>query len=214
MKEDNPKENEQLTPVVTSEKQVKQVSTQKEIEQDKETLIGFLIKQSDALAEEALRKKKARDDEKIRFINGMQISLNEIRNIIVATALPYSPMFPNDVDFYKEIYRLYGWDDKDPNEYIKPACVAKLTNAIIYGRFSKDVLPTLQVLNGVLPNSWIRGYKHFQFLNTEGQKQLIEFRDEAIKVMKICKNMHEFRIKYAQMYGVPYNYQQNLFETN
>lgn len=211
-KEKSQEIDEQVIPVPqTSENQ--EAKTAEDSVESKQSLMEALTQKSDTFAKESARKKRESEKEKIKFfLKGREISLREIKELIVANALPYSPKFPNEVPFYKEIFRLYSWDDKNPNDYIKPASVAKLTNRIIYGRFPKDVLPSLQILNGYLPGSWIRGYKNFQFLNEDGQKLVVKFRDEAIKIMETCNTMHEFRIKFSQPpYNVPYAYIKSMF---
>ncbi len=182
-------------------------------EQEKQSLMDLLTDKANAFAIESRKKQREREAEKVKFLlKGKEISLKEIREVVIANARPYAPMFPNENSFYKEIYRLMKWEDLDHTKYTKPRSVAKLTLKIIYGRFPKDVLQSIQVLNNYLPNCWIRGYKNFQFLNDDGQKQVLKFRDESIKVMETCETMHDFRIKFSkEPYNIPYTYTKGLF---
>jgi len=41
-------------------------------------------------------------------------------------------------------------------------------------------------------------------LTLEGQAKLVQYRDEAVTLMKACTSMYEFRQKMLQKYGVPY----------
>lgn len=176
-------------------------------------LTGLLIQKTDELAKEAQKRKQAREREEIELRSGIKISIQGIRDFIIANARPYSPMFPNTNPFFPEMYRLNGWNDRDPHEWIKPLQVPNWLNEIIYGRFPKDVLPSIQILNPYLPGLCIRGYKNFQFLNEQGLSLVVQFRDEAVNVMQSCSTWHEFRMRFSQApYNVPYTYQQGLYE--
>lgn len=178
-------------------------------EENKQALVDALIRQTDEYAIEALRLRKQRESEKIKLIGGAEISIKEIKEFVVANAQPYQPLFRNDIPFFSEIYRLNGWVDRDPTEWIKPLPVPEWINELIYNRFPPHVLPALQVLNRYLPGLCVRGYKHFQFLNEDGQRQVMAFRDEAISVMQKFDTWHEFRLEFVK-YGVPYTYQGSL----
>ncbi len=197
-----------------SDQQIPKPETSSVPIQNKQSLVDMLTQGAENFAQESTKKKRESEYEKVKFmLNGKEISLKEIRELVASKVMPYFPIFPNDIPFYKEIYRLMGWHDLDPNKFTKPRSVANLTLAIIYKRFPADVLASIHVLNGYLPNCWVREYKNFQFLNEEGQRQVKVFRDEAIEVMKTCETMHEFRIKMNTLYKVPYSYQlKNLFE--
>ena len=177
----------------------------------KQLLIDALEKQSNEFAEEALIKKIERENEKIKFIGGAEFSLNEIKNIVNPHPQGYDPIFPNTVAYYTEIYRLNKWDDLNPHDFIKPACVAGWTDALIYNRFPKEVLPAIQVLNSTVMG-FIRLYKHYQFLTEEGLLMAINYRNEAIEVMKGCNTWHQFRLEMKNKHDVPYIYQKNMFE--
>lgn len=211
MKETNQTTGTQITiefPMTT--KVSKPVSSKVE---NKLALIDALTTQSDEMALESARLRRQREDEKIKFIGGAEISIREIKDFIATNALPYVPKFPNSNPFFSEMYRLNKWDDLDPDEWIKPLQVPNWINEIIYGRFSKEILPSLQILNPYLPGMCVRGYKNFQFLNENGQKLLEQYRDECVEVMKTCTTWHEFRLKYSQLYKQQYVYQESFLET-
>jgi len=193
-----------------SDKLNKEIGEVKYTQEAKQALIEALEKESDEFAKEALRKKNERENEKIKFIGGAEFSLNEIKNLVIPYPQGYDPIFHNKIAFYTEIYRLNKWDDLNPHEFIKPACVAGWTDALIYDRFPKEVLPAIQVLNSTVMG-FIRLHKHYQYLTEEGLSMAIKYRDEAIHVMKTCKTWHEFRLEMTK-HGVPYVYQKNMFE--
>ena len=204
-----PKEKEQPMKTANAANENNSIIKPQEKHEVKQTLIDALYQLTDQEAREAKRKRKERIESQKIIINGFETSVKEMRDYLVANALPYSPMFPNDNPFFKEIYRLNKWTDRDPNEWIKPLQVPNWINLLIYNRFPPGVLPALQVLNQYIPGMCIRGYKHFQFLNEEGQRQVEKFRDEAIAVMEKCDTWHEFRIRMANDHGVRYSYYAN-----
>ncbi len=180
----------------------------KETEQDRGAIISFLTQQSDELAKEAAVRKKKRDNEKIQFIGGMNLTIKEVGKVTCTIAAPYEPLFPNEVPFFKQMYKLLGWTDMDPNSYFKPSIVGYYVLVLIYRRFDKDVLQELRA--SAIPGG-VRLYKFFQFLNEEGQQKVIQHRDEALELMNECESWLEFRKKFANKYDQPFYTEQKLF---
>jgi hypothetical protein len=123
--------------------------------------------------------------------------LKEIEDVIASRLQEYCVMFVPA--YYKEIFRLNNWP-WDPAR--RPHIVAVWTNEIIYARFKKDVLPTLQTLNP-FTELGIRNYKHFQWLNEDGHKLLEGFILDAVRVMKTSSSWYEFRMKYGKEFNLP-----------
>lgn len=113
--------------------------------------------------------------------------------------------------YYLEIYRLKGWEVPDGKIYQKPWVVARYTNEVIYGRFTKDVLQMLQKLNPYV-SFCQRRHKHFQWLNSEGKEKVEGYIQDAIGVMEKCTTWYEFRVKHSLEFGV--TFQLDLFEDN
>lgn len=176
---------------------------------ERELLAGMLIHQTEEQTREAVERKKKRDEEEIELRSGEKISVALINNFVTALRQPYDPVFPNSIPFYKEIFRLNGWDHLNPSDFIKPAIVGNWTVEILYSRLGKDVFPAISVLNPALSNG-IRIHKCFQFLTEGGRAKFIRFRDEAIELMKKCSGWIEFRRLLFQEHGVPY--QANIFD--
>jgi len=180
------------------------------IKEERESLQLLLIQGTeDLIVDKGSDKYLDRLNEKVKLISGVEISLNEIRRVITANLQSHPSQFV--LDFYIEIYRLMGWKDRDPSSYIKPKEVADITNEVIYGRFSKDILPTLQQMNYYV-GFCVRAHRHYQFLNKDGIAQLSTYIDQAISTMKDCETYYQFRIKMFKEYGVPY--QTELFRKN
>lgn len=203
-----PAETKNLASPSSSIENLRKVEISQEEKLERSLLSGLLLQQTDNLNRQRLELKKQRDQEAIELIGGGTTSLGALKALIAAKRQPYEPRFPRSVPFFSEIYRLNDWQHLDPAEYIKPAEVAVWINELIYNRFSLEVLPTLRMFNPKRTGGG-RLYKHFQFLNAEGQAQLEQYRDEAIALMQTCFTWYEFRAKLYAAHGVPY--QVNLF---
>lgn len=77
--------------------------------------------------------------------------------------LSWTRRFPDE--FFKQIYRLHGWEFK-PGQAKRPQMIGHLINKLIYDKLPPGVLPELQKRNPPLPSGY-RRYKHFQFLTPE-----------------------------------------------
>jgi hypothetical protein len=181
-------------------KQIKQNEISKEAQAERQFLTGLLIEQTEELTKKAQQRKQERANEEFELRSGVKISIQKIQDFVTANTQPYEPKFPNDIPFFKEMFRLLSWTDKNPNDFTKPAVVGSFINEIIYQRFHRDVLPALQVM--AMPGG-VRMHKFFQFLTPEGQTKLEEYRDDAIRVMKTCTSWYEFRLKYAKEFNLP-----------
>jgi len=167
--------------------------------QERQLLSGLLIQGADHRAEAEARKRKQLAEE-IELLSGQKITLEKIRDVVTGLRQPYEPMFGNGIDFFRELYRLLGWTDKDPNSFNKPAIVGDYFNQLLYARFHQDVQPALHAL--AVPGG-IRRDKFFQYLTPAGHQKLLEYRDQAIALMKECTSWYEFRVKYGKKYGLP-----------
>jgi hypothetical protein len=174
--------------------------------QERQLLTGLLIHGADQRAE-AEASKRRRNAQEIELLSGKKITINQIEDMVTALRQPYTPMFGTTVSFFREMYRLLDWTDKDPDKFTKPAIVGEYINQIIYARFHKDVQPTLQAL--AVPGG-IRRDKFFQYLTIEGQQKLEQYRDEAIAMMKQCATWYEFRVKHGRSHQLPV--QKKMFE--
>lgn len=167
----------------------------------------LLIELTEKEVEEGKKLQRKRFEEEIELRNGEKTSLKKEEDIITLARQPYDAKFPNSIPFFKEMYRLLGWSDKDPGRFQKPKIVGKYLIELIYARFHSDVLPVLQTL--AMPGG-VRKDKFYQYLNEEGIRRLEQYRDDAIELMKSCKTWYEFRVKYGHLYHLPV--QKTLFE--
>jgi hypothetical protein len=149
-----------------------------------------------------------RDNEKHQLLNGTEFSLRQVKSFIQSKARPYSPMYR--LVFWREVFRIFDWPESEPSVYHKRREAAIFIKEVIYGRFDKGVLLSFHVLNpytGFIK----RNYKHFQFLTDDGIAQLAIIIDQAIKMMGECDTYYEFRERWFQTFGVPY--QIDIFKT-
>jgi len=175
------------------------------IKEDRKELQQLIIQLTDQKTEDRFSDKSLdRENEKIKLLNGNEITIGEIKRTIAERTKNYSPVFTHETEFYIEMYRLNNWNIEDAKKYIKKPVVGKYTNEIIYHRFSDGILPMLQKLNPYIGNSWIREYKHFQWLTDEAKNKVETFINESVEVMKTCDTWYEFRVKYFVLYKIPF----------
>lgn len=86
-----------------------------------------------------------------------------LEQYVQAELRPWTKMFPDE--FFREIYRLNGWDYK-PGSAKRPSVVGHMINKYIYKQLPPGVLEELQRLNPVGDNGR-RAHKHHQHV-TEG----------------------------------------------
>lgn len=189
-----------------------ELEKKRQIEEAKQFLMDSILEQTEKLtAKQAAKKSKEKEDEILHLLGGGSFSISQWKSFLTNHANQHPYLFPKDVPFYTEIYRLNKWDDLDPTAFTKPPAVALWTNLLIYGRFPKELLPAIQIMNPFVSGTCIRWDKNYNYLNDEGYKMAVKFRDQAIEVMKTCNTWHEFRLKMAKEHGVPYVYQNPMF---
>ncbi|MCR9228831.1 MAG: P63C domain-containing protein [Flavobacteriaceae bacterium] len=140
--------------------------------------------------------------EKFQLRNGKVSSLREVKDLIRDMAREYKPMFPNEKPFFSLMYKLNGWDDLNPNDFIKPPCCALYIKQYIYGRFDREILPSLLAKENPLISGYVKKYKLFQFLNDQGLLLLEGYIEDAIKVMRESKDWYDFELKYTSLYNL------------
>lgn len=189
-----------------------ELEKKRQIEEAKQFLMDSILEQTEKLtAKKAAKKSKEKEDEILQLLGGGSFSISQWKTFLTNHANKHPYLFPNDVAYYTEIYRLNNWDDLNPTDFVKPPAVAQWTNELIYGRFPKDLLPAIQIMNPFISGTCIRWDKNYNYLNQEGYMLAIKFRDQAIEVMKTCLTWHEFRLKMAKEHGVSYVYQKRMF---
>lgn len=150
-----------------------------------------------------------RESERIQLLSGEYTSMHERRKslkVIASMKREYAKRFPQE--YFDQIFRLHGWPLAD-NKSHRPSIIGRYTNEIIYGRFDRDILPTLQILNPYIEFG-IRKYKHFQWLNDEGLEKLDQYIREAISAMKDSDDWYKFRLSYATKFNLNWQLKMDL----
>jgi P63C domain len=189
-----------------------ELEKKRQIEEARQFLMDSILEQTENLtAKQAVKKNKEKEDEILQLIGGGSLSISQWKSFLTNHANQHPYLFPNDVPFYTEIYRLNKWDNLNPYSFTKPPAVAHWTNILIYNRFPKELLPVIQIINPFISGTCLRWDKNYNYLNDEGYLMAIKFRDQAIEMMKKCSTWHEFRLKMSKEHGVPYVYQKEMF---
>ena len=103
------------------------------------------------------------------------------------------------IDFYKEIYRLRGWEFK-PWTTKRPSVVANWTNNFIYDRLAPKITEELQRKNPKGENSR-RKDKNFQWLSPEyGHPRLKEHLSGVIALLRASETWDKFLINLDRAY--------------
>jgi hypothetical protein len=108
------------------------VEISKEALEERQLLAGLLLQRTEQQAEDGQKLRQKRYEEEFELRSGVKISLKQLDDVVTAARRPYEAMFPNSIPFFKEMYRLLGWNDKDPDSFVKPNVV---------GRYLKERIP-------------------------------------------------------------------------
>jgi hypothetical protein len=108
---------------------------------------------------------------------------------IVAELRPWTKMFPDE--FFKQVYRLQGWEYK-PGTAKRTPYVGKLINQYIYEQLPPGVLETLREKNP-RTSTGRRAHKHHQFLTTNtGSPHLDRQIATVTTLMRISEDKKQF----------------------
>lgn len=145
-----------------------------------------------ALVDEATGYQADRDRDALHRL--LEVYLSEER-------LAWAKRFPDE--FYKQIYRLKGWN-WPPAGRAKPPVLGHVTNDIIYDRLPRGVLTELKKRNPTLEETKRRQFKHHQFLSEEiGQADLRDHLLQVIAVMKVSRSWEGFKKLFDQAFPKP-----------
>jgi hypothetical protein len=115
--------------------------------------------------------------------------------------LKWAKRFPDE--FYREIFRLRGWDYSEHGFQFRPAVVGKYTNDIVYERLAPGVLDELQKLNPTNEQGH-RASKHHQWLTEDqGVPELKSHIAGVIALMRASPNWDRFMRLVDRAYPKP-----------
>lgn len=178
-----------------------------QIEKEKPALLNFLVQPP-----QKKKNKNAKDEELKKYLTSVGVtSVSDQNKIISELKQAYVPHFKYDKGYYKQIFRLNGWDEDAHTNFVKPREVAVWTVRLIYGRFMKEMPTIMEELRA--KNKYIgfcvRRYKFFQFLTPSAQDRLDKFIEECVDMMEKYNDWTMFEKDYCELYELPY--QQRLF---
>lgn len=118
-------------------------------------------------------------------------ALNEILEQFIAEELrKWTKIFPDE--FYKQMFRLKGWDFTGGSIRKRPGVVGIYTNNIVYERLAPGILDELKKKNPKV-SSGRRKHKHFQWLTEDvGDPRLREHLASTITLMKASSTWDQF----------------------
>ncbi|MEZ4395178.1 MAG: P63C domain-containing protein [Polyangiales bacterium] len=124
--------------------------------------------------------------------------LNRILAAYVAEEFrQWVPAFPDD--FFREIYRLRGWEYR-PGNTKGPRYIGKLINRYIYEQLPSGVLDRLRELNPVTETGR-RRHRHRQFLTDHtGDPHLDKQITVVTTLMRVSRDNHEFESLFRKAF--------------
>ena len=103
----------------------------------------------------------------------------------------WSKRFPDE--FYKQIFRLRGWELNSDMFSRRPGVVGKWTDEIVYSRLAPGILDELRERNPVTESGRRRG-RHHQLLTDEiGHPALAQHIHTVITLMRISRSWPQFK---------------------
>ncbi len=178
----------------------KSVEISPEAKEERRLLTAFLLDQTEELIKERNARKQKIEAEKIQLRGGKVISQLEIKKFITSLLQNYPSIFPNNNPFFKHMFRLHpSLKGQDHTIYRKSRLAGVLLTRLTYDRFRIIVLPALRVL--AMPDG-IRITKCYKYLTQTGIELLIQYRNEANKMMKKYADgqWYEFYAEFCKKY--------------
>lgn len=112
--------------------------------------------------------------------------------------LKWAKTFPDD--FYREMFRLRGWEYRNLAYQFRPGIVGKYTNDIVYERLAPGILIKLEELNPKNEEGH-RSSKHHQWLTEDhGVPELKSHLSGVIALMKASTTWRDFQRLLARAY--------------
>ncbi|MBF9252165.1 hypothetical protein I2I11_02555 [Pontibacter sp. 172403-2] len=199
-----PKKDKPIIPENSNLNQIPQIENEEQLRLS--LLQGPDDRASQLLSDKSFDKKNLTYE----LINGRRTSVNEEREtqkrIVSELRKNLEPRFSEYLQAFGD---LMGWTEEQRKKYRKPTPTAKVINTIIYNRFPGGVLQHIHAKNPYI--KWcLRRYKNYYFLSEDGVLLLEKFIYDAVKLMRECTSLYEFRIKHAAQYGS--GFQPDLFK--
>jgi len=122
-----------------------------------------------------------------------------LKGYISEELLPWQQRFPHE--FYKQIFRLNGWEYNVANLKLKPSVVGKWTNKYIYKQLPKGVLEELKRITPKDIDGKHTEHLHRRLTEDVGHPNLNNQIVTIITIMKLSKNWRDFNVKFNNLFG-------------
>ncbi|HEY9168258.1 MAG TPA: P63C domain-containing protein [Lutibacter sp.] len=143
-----------------------------------------------ALVDEATGYQYDREKEELQKI---------LKGYISEELLPWQQRFPHE--YYKQIFRLNGWEYNVQNLKLKPSVVGKWTNAYIYKQLPKGVLEELKRITPKDDEGKHTEHLHRRLTEDIGHPNLNNQIITVVTIMKLSKNWKDFIKKFNDLFG-------------
>ena len=165
---------------------------------DKQSIIDGIFEQTKSLTKKQLSNKRKNSAEIVEMISGRKLDLS----VLASKPQNYPSQFSQD--YYIPVFKILNLTG-DPAEWHKDKAVADFTNEVIYGRYDKDILPTIQLHNKYV-GFCVRQHRNYQFLNGRGIEMLKTFIQQAVDTITEIGDgtYYDFRKKMFEKYKLPY----------
>jgi len=143
-----------------------------------------------ALVDEATGYQYDREKEELQKI---------LKGYISEELLPWQQRFPHE--FYKQIFRLNGWEYNVKNLKQKPSVVGKWTNTYIYKQLPQGVLEELKRITPKDNKGKHTEHLHRRLTHDVGHPNLNNQIVTVITIMKLSRNWKDFVNKFNNLFG-------------
>jgi len=113
--------------------------------------------------------------------------------------LAWQQRFPHE--FYKQIFRLNGWEYTVKNLKKKPSVVGTWTNKYIYKQLPKGVLEELKKETPKDQTGKYKEHFHRRLTQDVGHPHLDRQITSVITIMKLSRHWKDFNKKFNELYG-------------
>lgn len=166
-------------------------SSQIHIGEQSEILVDALLNTSIiALVDEATGYQYEREKDELQKILAAYISKE---------LLPWQKRFPDE--FYKEIFRLNGWDFTVKGINQRPGVIGKWTNSLIYRQLPKGVLAELRNKTPKNETGKLTKKLHQSLTSDIGHPHLEKQLTSVVTLMNISKDWKEFMKYFNKKFG-------------
>jgi len=143
-----------------------------------------------ALVDEATGYQYERERDELQII---------LKAYISEELLPWQQRFPHE--FYRQIFRLNGWEYTVQNLKTKPSVVGNWTNKYIYKQLPQGVLDELKKITPKNTEGKHTEHLHRRLSEDVGHPNLNNQIVTTVTIMKLSKNWRDFNEKFNNIFG-------------